>query len=69
MLENSALEQKVTYNFINVKLWFTIPFFLLLILIYLSVIVNSDGTHFIEEYIQIQKNLFFWLAVFSGQIF
>lgn len=61
MLENSALEHKVTYNFINVKLWFTIPFLLLLILIYLSVIVNSNGTNYTEEYIQIQKKLFFYM--------
>lgn len=60
MLNNFKLENSVIHNFMNVKLWLLIPPFLLLILFFLFFSL-SDGSNFVDEYVESQKNLFFFL--------
>jgi membrane-associated phospholipid phosphatase len=61
ILDNSELDSRVTENFMNVKLWFLIPAFLLLFLIFLYFVLFNDGTNFTEAYVNIQKDLFFFI--------
>ena len=52
---------KLIDNFKNVKLWLIIPPFLLLSLIFFYIFLFNDGANFIDIYINIQKDLFFYL--------
>lgn len=60
MKNNFELDLIVVNNFRKVKLWVLIPPFFLLIsfLLYFSL---SEQTNFVNEYIEIQENLFFFL--------
>ena len=61
MLNNSKLDNRVIDNFMNVKLWLLIPSFLLLFLFYLYFVLFNDGANFIDIYVKIQTDLFFFL--------
>lgn len=60
MINNFELDDIVVNNFRKVKLWLIIPPFLLLILFFLYFSI-SEGTNFVEEYVESQKSLFFFL--------
>ncbi|MEO6348676.1 MAG: phosphatase PAP2 family protein [Aquaticitalea sp.] len=60
MEDNLELDSRVVNNFRNVKLWWLIPPFLLLILFFLY-FSFSEGTNFVDDYAGSQKNLFFFL--------
>ena len=61
MLYRTTLNNKVINNFNNIKLWLLIPPFLLLIIMILYFIINNDGSSFIDHYVYVQKDLFFYL--------
>lgn len=56
----SNQESKMTVNFMNVKLWHMIPAIFLLAIFSFYFIFISEG-NFTEEYIFLQKDLFFYL--------
>ncbi len=60
MTNNFELDIIVVNNFKKVKLWLLIPPFLLLILFFLYFSL-SEGTNFVDEYVESQKSLFFFL--------
>ncbi len=60
MANNFGLNITVTNNFRKVKLWFLIPPLLLLISFFLFFSL-SEGTNFVDEYVEIQKKLFYFL--------
>ncbi len=51
----------MTTNFINVKLWFSIPSLFFLLLFFFYFLFVSEGDNFINQYISSQKDLFFYL--------
>ncbi len=53
------LNNKVNHNFVKVGLWWTLPAFLILGVIFLVVIIQ--GGNYIDTYIGVQKDLFFYL--------
>lgn len=55
------LNSCVIDNFKNVKTWLLIPSFLLLILIFLYFVLVNDGANYIDTYVKVQKNLFFYI--------
>ena len=61
MLNNSKLNNRVLDNFMNVKLWFLLPAFLLLLLIYLYIVLFNNGANYTDAYVAIQKDLFLYL--------
>ena len=61
MTINSMLNNNVIDNFKGIKFWYLIPPFLLLIIICLYFIINNDGSSFIDHYVTVQKDLFFYL--------
>lgn len=56
---NSNLNNRVAYNFFNVKLYLLIPSFILLFLLFSF--INYKGGEFTITYVNIQKDLFFYL--------
>ena len=60
MTNKFDLDDIVVNNFKKVKLWLLIPPFLLLILFFLF-FSFSEGTNFVDEYVESQKSLFFLL--------
>ena len=60
MTNNFELDVIVVNNFRKVKLWLIVPPFLLLILFFLFFSL-SDGTNFVDEYVESQTSLFFSL--------
>lgn len=64
-LNNSELNDRVIHNFANVKFWLLIPSFLLLSLIFLYFILFNNGTSLVDAYVNIQKDLFYYL---NGQL-
>lgn len=61
MMYNSKLDLKVTTNFMNVKGRALIPAFLLLLLFNCYFFIFNEGNEFVTTYVEIQKNLFFYL--------
>ena len=61
MLNNSKLNNRVVDNFKNIKLWVLLPSTLLLFLIYIYFFLYNDGDDFVEVYVKIQQDLFFYL--------
>ena len=55
------LNNKITVNFMRVKLWFLIPPFVLLLLFSFYFLFISNVNNFVDEYIMIQKEVFFSL--------
>jgi len=61
MFSSSKLESKMRVNFINIKLWYLItPLFLLLFILFYFIFI-SKGDNFNDAYINLQKDLFFYL--------
>jgi len=61
MIQNPKLNSKVTDNFMNVKLWILIPAFLLLLVFYLFFILFNKEGNYVDLYVNIQKDLFYYL--------
>lgn len=61
MLNDPKLNHSVSENFKRVQLWFLIPPFLLLLLIYLYFAFLHDGNSLTVEYVNVQTDLFFYL--------
>lgn len=61
MLDNFMLERKVINNFINVKLGLLIPPSCLLFLLGSYFFIFHEGENYIDGYVNIQKDLFFYL--------
>ena len=61
MFSKSKLDSKMTINFMNVKLWYLTPSLFLLLLFFFYFLFFREGDNYIEEYIYIQKDLFFYL--------
>jgi len=55
------LDHKVTNNFMTVKIRMLIPPFLLLFLFCLYFFICNDGSNYIDTYIAIQKEMFFYI--------
>ena len=65
MLNDSKLDRMVSDNFRNVKFGLLIPPFSLLLLFGFYFILFNEGDNYIDRYINIQKDLFFY---FNGQL-
>jgi membrane-associated phospholipid phosphatase len=65
MLNDSKLDRSVSDNFRNVKFGLLIPPFSLLLLFGFYFILFNEGDNYIDRYINIQKDLFFY---FNGQL-
>jgi len=65
MLNDSKLDRRVSDNFRNVKFGLLIPPFSLLLLFGFYFIIFNEGDNYIDRYINIQKDLFFY---FNGQL-
>lgn len=61
MSDNSKLNNRVIDNFMNIKLWFLIPPFLALFVVYLYFVFFNDGSSYTDVYVKIQKDLFFYI--------
>lgn len=61
MLSNTELKNRVIDNFANVKYWLLIPPFLFLSLCCLYFVLFVERGNYIDEYVNIQKDLFFYL--------
>ena len=59
--QTSKLNEIVINNFSNVKFWLLIPSFLILLLLCLYFIFLSKEVNFVNAYVNIQKDLFFYL--------
>ena len=61
MIQNPKLNSKVTDNFMNIKLRFLIPSFLILLIFFIYfILLNKEGNS-VDTYVNIQKDLFFYL--------
>lgn len=58
---NLKLETIVSNNFSKIKLWWAIPLLLLLLFFFLFLVVFKNEASFVDAYVKIQKNLFFYL--------
>lgn len=65
MLNDSKLDRRVSDNFRNVKFGLLIPPFILLLLFGFYLILFNEGDNYIDRYINIQKDLFFY---FNAQL-
>ncbi|SOU86921.1 phosphatase PAP2 family protein [Tenacibaculum dicentrarchi] len=60
-LNKNQLNNKVIDSYVNVKYHFLIPPFFLLLLCFFYFIIFNNGGNFVDEYVNIQKDLFFYL--------
>ena len=61
MLNKFKLDRRVIDNFMNVKLGLLIPPFFLLFLVCFYFILFNEGENYIDGYVNIQKDFFFYL--------